>query len=133
MIEENEAKITELTDETTKVEAEPVKEKTEKVKDLEKTMKDIEQKQVKEEQSLRKVEAALHEIIDEKPKEPPTDYGDKHVEKKPDTSEFKKNLAIIEKEEERKEEFIENRKAALEAIPKNPAVEAAEIAEEEAA
>jgi len=73
-------------------------------------------------------------MIDPKPKEAdPTDKNPENQKPKPDLSAFKANLAKIEKEEEAREEFIENRKAEQAATPKNPFVEASELAEEAAA
>lgn len=57
---------------------------------------------------------------------------DKHVLPKKDTSAYQKNLEKILKEEEEKEEFNEARKEKLKNVPKNPVVEASEIAEEQA-
>lgn len=129
LIAEKEAVVETLSHETVAVEAAPNNEKTDKLKDLQKSLKDIEAKQAKEEKDLRKVQAAIKSLVDP-PKEPETDYADKHTEPKPDLTPFKKNLAKIEKEEEEKEEFIEKRKAALDSFPKNPLVEASEAAEE---
>merc|ERR1712159_546855 len=73
----------------------------------------------------------LHDLVDPKPKEP--NYTNDTEEKpKPDLTAFKKAMADINKEEEEKEAFIENRKAQQAAYPKNPAVEASEAAEEAA-
>lgn len=111
MIAKNEETIANVSVEAVKVEAAPDNEKFEKVKDLKKSLKDVEQKQEKEVKDLKRVQASIKSIVDPAT-EPATEYTDKHIEPKPDTSAFKKNLAVIMKEEERKEEVIEARKAA---------------------
>lgn len=105
MIDVNEAAVADLKTEVVKDDAEPVKEKTEKIKDLEKSLKDVNAKQAIEVKALDKVEAKLKALVDPKVEE--VDPTEKHVEPKPDTSAFKKNLAAIMKEEEEKEDFIE--------------------------
>lgn len=57
---------------------------------------------------------------------------DKHVKPKKDLTPYQKNLEKILKEEEEKEQMIEERKEKLKNVPKNPVVEASEIAEEQA-
>lgn len=73
-------------------------------------------------------------MIDPKPKEAdPTDLNPENQKPKPDLSAFKTNLAKIEKEEEAREQFLEDKAAEKAAYPKNPLVEASELAEEAAA
>jgi hypothetical protein len=66
----------------------------------------------KEVKALDAVKAKLHKMIDPPaPADDTEDASEKHAEPKPDLSAFKKNLSIIEKEEEAKEEAIEAKKA----------------------
>lgn len=134
MIPALEAKEEELAAATVKAKAEPDAEKVAQVKDLQKTLKDIQQKQDKEAKELKNVSEQLHKIVDTKEKVfEPTNPIDEDEKPKPDLTPFKKNLAKIQKEEDEKEEIIEARAEAKKAYPKNPAVEASEIAEEAAA
>lgn len=105
------------------------KEKTEKIKDLQTSMKEIVEKQEKEVVALDKVRAKIASIVDE-PKPVEADPVS-NPKPKADLSAFQANLKKINDEEEKKEEEIEARKAAVKAIPANPVVAAAEAAQEE--
>jgi len=105
------------------------KEKTEKIKDLQTSMKEIVEKQEKEVVALDKVRAKIASIVDE-PKPVEADPVS-NPKPKADLSAFQANLKKINDEEEKKEEEIEARKAAVKAIPANPVVAAAEKAQEE--
>lgn len=105
-----------------------------KVKDLKEQLAKVEEKEKEESTQLRKVRDKIAQIADTKEYKPdPTKKGgfEDPEAKKPDDSEFKKNLAKIEKDEAEKEAKIEARKEALDNVPKNPVVEASEKAEEE--
>jgi len=71
---------------------------------------DVEAKQAAVEGELEHVRKVIASKVDP-PKEPELDPTDRHPLPKKDISEYKKNLAKIEKEEEEKEEFIEAQKA----------------------
>lgn len=129
LVAKNEAVVADLSTEVVKDDAEPVKEKSAKLKDLEKSLKDVDAKEAVEVKALDRVEKKIKALVDPPKVEEEVDPADKHSEPKKDTSAFKKNLAAIMKEEEAKEDFIEARKAKMEEYPKNPAVEASEIAE----
>merc|ERR1712238_624135 len=107
------------------------KEKTEKIKDLQTSMKEIVEKQEKEVVALDKVRAKIASIVDE-PKPVEADPVS-NPKPKADLSAFQANLKKINDEEEKKEEEIEARKAAVKAIPANPVVAAAEAAQARAA
>jgi len=135
MIPALEEKQATLATETVAEDTGPANEETEKVKDLKKSLKSVEAQQKSEEIALDRVQDKLKSMFDEKPKEPEVDLTNPVMvekKKKPDLSAFKANMAKIDAEEEEREKFLEDKAAAKAAEPKNPAVEASELAEEAA-
>lgn len=101
-------------------------EKSTKVKELEAELQKVEAAQQTEIKTLEKVKEKLTTVIDG-PKE--TEDAVSNPKPKKSTAAYEANLKKIQAEEDAREEAIEARKAALEAVPQNPEVAKAEAAE----